>query len=213
MPASKKGLSEIFFNGFWKENPVLVLILGMCPTLAVTNSAYNGLGMGVAVIFVLTCSNIVISLLRKIIPKQVRIPCFIVVIATFVTIVDLMLKAFQFDLHRNLGLFVPLIVVNCIILGRAEAFASRNGIVRSILDGLGMGLGFTITLFLLGTFREILGTGRLTLFQMGETVVSFNIFGSNYPQALVLILPPGAFLALGLMIAAQNSLSKMLKGS
>jgi len=213
MPASRKGLSEIFFNGFWNENPVLVLILGMCPTLAVTNSAYNGLGMGVAVIFVLTCSNIVISLLRKIIPKQVRIPCFIVVIATFVTIVDLMLKAFQFDLHRNLGLFVPLIVVNCIILGRAEAFASRNGIVRSILDGLGMGLGFTITLFLLGTFREILGTGRLTLFQMGETVVSFNIFGSNYPQALVLILPPGAFLALGLMIAAQNSLSKMLKGS
>ena len=148
-----------------------------------------------------------------IIPKQVRIPCFIVVIATFVTIVDLVLKAFQFDLHRNLGLFVPLIVVNCIILGRAEAFASRQDLLRSTIDGLGMGIGFTITLFILGAFREILGTGSLTLFQMGENVVSFNVFGENYPQALVLILPPGAFLALGFMIAAQNSLSRKFKSS
>ncbi len=211
MATKNNPLSEVFLNGFWKENPVLVLVLGMCPTLAVTNTAYNGLGMGAAVIFVLTCSNIVVSLLRKIIPKQVRIPCFIVIIATFVTIVDLVLKAFQFDLHRNLGLFVPLIVVNCIILGRAEAFASRQSVFRSTIDGLGMGIGFTITLFLLGAFREILGTGHLTLFQLGETTVAFNIFGNNYPQALVLILPPGAFLALGLMIAAQNSISSRLK--
>lgn len=199
-------------KGFWVENPVLVLLLGLCPTLAVTTSAYNGLGMGVATLAVLLGSNICISLIKGVIPKKVRIPCYIVIIATFVTMTDLLLKAFQFDLHKNLGLFVPLIVVNCIILGRAEAFASKNGVLRSALDGLGMGLGFTVTLFLLGAFRELLGTGRLTLFQMGELVVSYEIFGKNYPQVLIFILPPGAFIALSLMIAAQNRLmSRILK--
>jgi len=195
-----------FIKGFWKENPVLVLVLGMCPTLAVTTSSYNGLGMGIATTFVLVCSNIVISSLRNIIPRQVRIPCYIVVIATFVTIVDMVLKAYQFDLHKNLGLFVPLIVVNCIILGRAEAFASKRTVFESFLDGLGMGLGFTVTLFLLGSFRELLGKGTITLYQMGEKVVSLNIFGANYPQILVMILPPGAFISLGLFKALQNKL-------
>ena len=197
-------LSKEFLKGFWDENPVLVLLLGMCPTLAVTTSAYNGLGMGAASTFVLLCSNIVISVLRSVIPKKVRIPCFIVVIATFVTIVDMVLKAYQFQLHRNLGLFVPLIVVNCIILGRAEAFASRRSIVESIVDGLGMGLGFTLTLGLLGAIREFIGGGTVTLFQMGETLIQFDPFGGAYGGVLVMILPPGAFISLGFLVAFQN---------
>lgn len=201
-----RGIKE-FIKGFWKENPILVIVLGMCPTLAVTTSAYNGIGMGLATTFVLICSNVVISSLRTVIPKEIRIPSYIVVIATFVTIVDLLLKAYQFDLHKNLGLFVPLIVVNCIILGRAEAFASKNNIFYSFLDGLGMGLGFTVTLFILGSIREILGKGTITLYQVGEKVVSFNLFGSDYPQVLVMVLPPGAFISLGLLKAIQNRLA------
>jgi electron transport complex protein RnfE len=199
-------LSKEFAKGFWSDNAVLVLLLGMCPTLAVTTSAYNGLGMGAASTAVLLCSNIVISSLRSVIPKKVRIPCFIVVIATFVTIVDMVLKAYQFDLHRNLGLFVPLIVVNCMILGRAEAFASRRGLVESAVDGLGMGLGFTLTLGLLGAIRELLGAGTLTLLEMGDTTISFAPFGDGYGGVLVMILPPGAFISLGFLVALQNHL-------
>jgi len=203
MAARTSYLGELL-KGLWKENPILVLLLGCCPTLAVTNSAYNGLGMGAATTFVLIGSNIIISAIKGIVPKSVRIPVYIVVIAVFVTIVELLLKAFQYDLSRSLGLFVPLIVVNCIILGRAEAFASRNGVLRSALDGLGMSLGFTLALFVLGAIREITGSGTLTLFQMGETVIRFTLLGKDYPGILVMILPPGAFIALGFMLAARN---------
>ncbi len=197
-------LSKDFLKGIWDENPVLVLLLGMCPTLAVTTSAYNGLGMGAASTFVLLASNVVISLLRGVIPKKVRIPCFIVIIATFVTIVDMVLKAYQYELHRNLGLFVPLIVVNCIILGRAEAFASRRTVFESFIDGAGMGLGFTLTLFILGGIRELIGSGTLTLFQMGDTLIQFDPFGGAYIGVLVMVLPPGAFISLGFLVALQN---------
>jgi electron transport complex protein RnfE len=207
MPAKTTYLGEIT-KGLWRDNPILVLLLGLCPTLAVTNSAYNGLGMGVATSFVLLGSNLIISIIRPIIPKSVRIPVYIVVIATFVTVVDLALKAYLYDLSRNLGLFVPLIVVNCIILGRAEAFASRNSVGRSLLDAVGMSIGFTVILFLLGTIREIIGSGTLTLFQLGETEVKFSVLGASYPGILVMILPPGAFLALGLMLAARNAIQK-----
>jgi electron transport complex protein RnfE len=205
MPPKTTYLGEIS-KGIWKDNPILVLLLGLCPTLAVTNSAYNGLGMGVATTFVLLGSNLIISMIKSIIPKSVRIPIYIVVIATFVTVVDLALKAYLYDLSRNLGLFVPLIVVNCIILGRAEAFASRNSVGRSLLDAVGMSLGFTVILFLLGAIREIIGSGTLTLFQLGETEVKFSVLGGSYPGILVMILPPGAFLALGLMLAARNAI-------
>lgn len=205
--ANKTFLGEIA-KGIWKDNPILVLLLGLCPTLAVTNSAYNGLGMGVATAFVLLGSNLIVSVLKSAIPKSVRIPVYIVVIATFVTVVDLALKAYLYDLSRNLGLFVPLIVVNCIILGRAEAFASRNSVGRSLLDALGMSLGFTLILFLLGAVREIIGSGTLTLFQLGDTEVKFSVLGGDYPGILVMILPPGAFLALGLMLAARNAILK-----
>jgi electron transport complex protein RnfE len=207
MPPKATYLGEIT-KGIWKDNPILVLLLGLCPTLAVTNSAYNGLGMGVATTCVLLGSNLIISMIKSIIPKSVRIPVYIVVIATFVTVVDLALKAYLYDLSRNLGLFVPLIVVNCIILGRAEAFASRNSVGRSLLDAVGMSLGFTVILFLLGAIREIIGSGTLTLFQLGETEVKFSVLGESYPGILVMILPPGAFLALGLMLAARNAIQK-----
>jgi electron transport complex protein RnfE len=212
MPAKKKPphLSELV-KGLWRDNPILVLLLGLCPALAVTTSAYNGLGMGVATTFVLLCSNILISIIKPIVPRNVRIPVYIVVIATFVTVVDMALKAFQYDLSRSLGLFVPLIVVNCIILGRAEAFASRNSVLRSALDGVGMSLGFTLTLFVLGAIREITGAGSLTLFQMGETVVRFeNLLGEDYIGTLVMILPPGAFLTLGFLLAFRNSVQRRL---
>jgi electron transport complex protein RnfE len=209
MAGKVTNIGEIL-KGIWKENPVLVLTLGLCPTLAVTNSAYNGLGMGVATGFVLICSNILISILKPIIPKSVRIPIYIVVIATFVTVVEMSLKAWIFDLSRSLGLFVPLIVVNCIILGRAEAFASRNTVLKSALDGIGMSLGFILTLFILGSIREITGSGTITLFQLGETEIKFNILGQNYPGILVMILPPGAFLALGFILAGKNALQKKL---
>lgn len=199
--------SNEFIKGLWKENPVLVLLLGLCPALAVTSSAYDGLGMGLAMTTVLLGSNIVVSLIRSIIPKKVRIPCFIVIIATFVTLVDMILEAALYNLHRNLGLFIPLIVVNCIILGRAEAFASKNKLSLSLLDGLGMGLGFTITLFALGAVREILGNGTLTLFQHHDTLIRFQLYSGKgvILKSIVFILPPGAFISLGFFVAGMNA--------
>jgi len=210
MASKETGLGEIV-KGIWRDNPVLTLLLGLCPTLAVTNSAYNGIGMGVATGFVLICSNLFVSMLKSIIPKSVRIPVYIVVIATFVTIVDMSLKAFMFELSQSLGLFVPLIVVNCVILGRAEAFASKNTVFRSLLDAIGMTIGFTLALFVLGAIREIIGSGTLTLFQMGDVEVKFFILGKSYPGILVMILPPGAFLTLGFMMAAKNVIQARLE--
>lgn len=188
-----------FTKGFVKENPLFRLVLGLCPTLAVTTAAMNGVAMGLATTFVLVGSNLVISSMRKVIPRKVRIPVFIVVIASFVTIIDLAMAGFFHPIHKVLGLFVPLIVVNCIILGRAEAFASRNSVFKSFLDGLGMGLGFTISLVALGAIRELLGVG---------TIFGFKILPSSYEVAIIMLLPPGAFIALGLMLGVMNKLTK-----
>ncbi|MBU1068664.1 electron transport complex subunit E [Myxococcota bacterium] len=196
---------RLFTDGFWRENPSMVLLLGMCPTLAVTTSAFNGLGMGMATLLVLLGSNIVISAIAGIIPKKVRIPSYIVVIATLVTMVDMFMAAYSPDLHSALGLFIPLIVVNCIILGRAEAFASRNRILPSILDALGMGLGFTLTLFVLGGVREILGNGTITIFEYKDFILRFLVFSPDaVSPILVMILAPGAFITLGFFIALKN---------
>lgn len=186
---------RVFFNGLSKDNPVFIQLLGMCPTLAVTNSAINGLGMGLATTAVLLGSNTVISLFRNLIPSKIRIPSFIVVIASFVTIVGMIMEGYTPALYQALGLFIPLIVVNCLILARAEAFASKQGVVNSMVDGLGMGLGFTWALTLLGAVRELFGLG---------SVFGFNILGQAYKPALIMILPPGAFLALGLLLAIFN---------
>jgi electron transport complex protein RnfE len=191
-------LTREFTKGFWRENPIFRLVLGICPTLAVTTAAINGIGMGMATTFVLVCSNVVISLLRNFIPPRVRIPSFIVVIASFVTIVDLVMAGFFFELHKTLGLFIPLIVVNCIILGRAEAFASKHPLVESIADGFGMGLGFTLSLLVLGSIREVLGNG---------TIFDVPAFGPGYFPFLVMILPPGAFITLGFLLALMNRLA------
>jgi Na+-translocating ferredoxin:NAD+ oxidoreductase subunit E len=190
-------LSKVFSVGLIKENPVFVLLLGMCPTLGVTTSAINGMGMGLATAFVLIMANMVIALIKDMIPSKVRIPSFIVVIASFVTIVDLGMAAYLPPLHAQLGLFIPLIVVNCVVLGRAEAFASKNGIVPSIVDGAGMGLGFTLALTLLGAVREILG---------GNSIFGFKFLASD--GMLIFVLAPGAFIALGYLIALINSLKK-----
>ena len=184
-------------GGIIDNNPVLVQLLGMCPTLAVTTSVSNAIGMGLAATAVLICSNVFISLLRKFIPSQVRIAAFIVIISGFVTAVELLIKAFFFDLYGSLGLFIPLIVVNCIILARAEAFASKNKVIPSAVDGLAMGLGFTVALIVIATIREILGAG---------TFLGFPILGSAYKPAILFILPPGAFLTLGFVIAAVKKL-------
>ena len=185
-------------KGFIKENPVFVLLLGMCPTLGVTSSAINGLGMGLATTFVLVMSNIVISMVKNVIPDKVRIPSFIVIIATFVTIVQLTMEAYVPALYKSLGLFIPLIVVNCIVLGRAEAFASKNNIFSSLIDGLGIGLGFAFALTLLGAVRELLGSGKL---------FGMTIYNESYGM-LLFILAPGAFIALGYLIAIINKLNK-----
>ena len=185
-----------FSKAFFKENPILVMALGLCPVLAVSTSAVNAIAMGLAATFVLVCSSTVVSLLRKIIPNKVRIPAFIIIIASFVTIVDLTMNAYAHGVHKTLGLFIPLIVVNCVILGRAEAFASRNSLSRSIVDALGMGASFTVTLGLLGALREILGSGAL---------FGVSVLGTKYSAMLIMILPPGAFIALGLMLGAFNS--------
>lgn len=186
-----------FTKGILRENPLFRLLIGMCPSLAVTSSVENGVGMGLATTGVLLASNFVISLLRKIIPESIRIPCFIVVIATFVTITEMVMKAYIPDLYESLGIFIPLIVVNCIILGRAEAFASKNSVVPSLMDGLGMGLGFTLALFTLSTFREVIGAGSF---------YGFSIFGASFSPALVMILPPGAFLTLGCILGFLNKM-------
>lgn len=186
-----------FSKGLVKENPALVLMLGMCPTLAVTSSAINGLGMGLATTFVLVLSNMLISAIKSQVPDKVRIPCFIVVIAAFVTVVDLLIKGFLPALGESLGVFIPLIVVNCIVLGRAEAFASKNGVFSSMLDGLGMGLGFTLALTVLGIIREALGAG--------------SFFGNKFIEGdgiIVFILAPGAFIVLGFLVALVRRLSK-----
>ena len=187
-----------FTKGFIKENPVFVLLLGLCPTLGVTSSAINGLGMGLATTFVLVMANLVVSLVKNQIPDKVRIPSFIVIIASFVTIVELVMQAYLPSLFENLGLFIPLIVVNCIVLGRAEAFASKNNVVSSIIDGLGIGLGFAFSLTLLGGIREILGSGKL---------FDFTIFPEDYVM-LLFVLAPGAFIVLGYLIAIINRFKK-----
>lgn len=187
---------KILFNGIIKENPIFVLLLGMCPTLATTSSAINGMSMGLATMFVLISSNAVISLLKNVIPDMVRIPAFIVVIATFVTIIEMMMNAYVPALAESLGIFIPLIVVNCIVLGRAESFASKNGVVSSIFDGVGIGLGFTLALTLLGASRELLGTGK---------IFSQTIYPEQY-GSLLFVLAPGAFIVLGFLIAIFNKL-------
>ena len=189
---------KILTNGIIKENPTFVLLLGMCPTLATTTSSINGMSMGLATMFVLICSNIVISLIKNLTPDKVRIPVFVVVIASFVTILQMCLKAYLPEINKSLGLFIPLIVVNCIILGRAEAFACKNGPLASLFDGVGIGLGFTLGLTLLGTVRELLGAG--SVFGLSLLPETCNI--------LLFILPPGAFISLGYLIAIINKLKK-----
>ena len=184
-----------FFKGFWSENPIFRLVLGLCPTLAVTTTAENGIGMGLAATFVLVCSNTVIATIRNFIPKKIRIPAFIVTIATFVTIVDLVMNGYFHALHKSLGLFIPLIVVNCIILGRAEAFASKNSVVISVVDGFGMGFGFTVSLVFIGAIREILGNG---------TIFNVALLGKSYLPLLLMILPPGAFIVLVVLLGLMN---------
>lgn len=187
-------VSTVFTRGLWSDNPVLKLLLGLCPTLAVTTTAKDALGMGACTTFVLVMSNLVISMLRGVIPSRMRLPCFIVVIATFVTIVDLVVQGFFYELSKSLGLFIPLIVVNCVILGRAEAFASKNPTWKAVLDGIGVGIGFTLTLTAMGCVRELLGNG---------SVFGLSLFGESFAPLIVMILPPGAFLTLGYFIALQ----------
>ncbi len=189
---------ENLTRGIFKENPVFVMMLGMCPTLGVTTSMENGLGMGLATMFVLIMSNLVISLVKNVIPSQVRIPCYIVMIASFVTIINLLMEAYLPQLHAKLGIYIPLIVVNCIILGRAEAFASKNTLWQSFLDAVGMGIGFTLALTLLGAVREILGAG---------SIMGWNFVGEDGYPILLFIMPPGAFLALAALIMGFNKIS------
>ncbi len=191
--------SKIIKNGIISENPIFVSLIGMCSVLAVSSSATNSVAMGASVIAVLTCSNIVISLIRKLIPSEIRIPVFIVVIATFVTIVDMFLKAFAPDIYAALGIFIPLIVVNCLILARAEAFAYSNGIIASAVDGFSMGLGYTLAITILGMLREILGAG---------TVFGISIFGSSFQPAAVFVAAPGAFILLGILIGIFRTIQK-----
>ena len=192
-------LFKEFIKGFVKENPVFVMALGLCPVLAVSSSVENAIGMGAAATFVLVFSNIFISLIKNFIPNKIRIPSYIVVIASFVTIVDMVMEAYVPALHKSLGLFIPLIVVNCIILGRAEAFAGKNNVVRSILDGLGMGIGFTLALIVIAIIREILGAGQL---------LGFNILPETYKPMLIAILAPGAFIVMGLLMGLMNMKKK-----
>lgn len=200
-----KSLAQEFTKGLWKEIPPFRLVLGLCPTLGVTTSVENGLGMGIATAFVLVASNILVSLLRKIIPSKVRIACYIIVIATFVTVVELLMKAFAYPLFLSLGVFIPLIVVNCIVLGRAEAFAAKNGVIASIADGLGIGIGFTLSLAALGAVRNILGKGDLTIW---KGIVIHNIFGPSYHPFAFMVQAPGAFICLGLLLCLMNIVGK-----
>ncbi len=198
-----KSLTQDFVKGLWDEVPPFRLVLGLCPVLAVTKSVENGIGMGVATTFVLVGSNVLVSALRKLIPAKVRIACFIVIIATFVTVVELVMQAFAYPLFLKLGIFIPLIVVNCIVLGRAEAFAFKNGVFRSLLDGLGMGIGFTLSLMALAAVRELIGTGMLTIW-----VTPLQIFSPSYEPFSFMVEAPGAFMALGLMLCLMNLVGK-----
>ncbi|MDU1442487.1 MAG: electron transport complex subunit E [Clostridium cochlearium] len=189
-------IGKRIYNGIIKENPTFVQVIGMCPTLAVTSSAKNGIGMGLLATVVLIGSNALISLLRKVIPDEIRIPAYITIIATLVTVLQFLLKAYLPELNKSLGIFIPLIVVNCIILGRAEAFASKNGVIDSIFDGLGMGLGFTLSLTTLGVIRELLGNG---------TLFGKQIMPQAYNPALIMVLAPGAFFTLGILMAILNA--------
>jgi electron transport complex protein RnfE len=191
-----------FTNGLVKENPTFRLVLGTCPTLAVTTAVFNGIGMGLAAAAVLIGSNLIISLIKKIVPNEVRIPVYVVVIASFVTVVQMLMKAYLPALDKQLGIFVPLIVVNCIILARAESFAAKNPPLNSIMDGLGMGLGFTIALTIISAVREVLGAG---------TFFGLQSFGANFKPALIMILPPGGFIVFGLSIAAVNAITARKK--
>lgn len=193
---------KFFTNGILKENPVFVQVLGLCPLLAVSTAAMNGIGMGLATTFVLVMSNVFISAMRKVIPDEIRIPSFIIVIASFTTIVGMLLKAYLPEIDKSLGLFIPLIVVNCIVLGRAEGFAYSHNVPASILDGLGNGIGFTLALVVLGAIREILGNG---------TIFGIALFGANFQPMLLMILPPGAFITLGFIIAAYQYLTTRKK--
>ena len=195
----KKGNLEYVTNGLIKENPVLRLVLGTCPTLAVTTAAINGIGMGISATVVLICSNLVISLLRNVIPDKVRIPAFITIIAGFVSVVQMLVKAFLPSIDKALGIYLPLIVVNCIILARAEMFASKNPVLPSVLDGLGMGLGFTATLTLMGAIREILGAG---------TLFSLPVTANFISPMIIFLLPPGGFFVFGMLVAASNAIAK-----
>ncbi len=190
-----KSITQEFTKGLWDEIPPFRLVLGLCPTLAVTKSVENGLGMGVAVIFVLVCSNMLVSLLRNVIPPKVRIACFIVIIATFVIVVELLMQAYTYPLFLKLGIFIPLIVVNCIVLGRAEAFAYKNSVIRSIVDGFGIGAGFTISLVAISALREVFGSG---------TFFGTSVFGPSFQPFTFMIEAPGAFVCLGLMLALMN---------
>ena len=201
-----KSVAQEFTKGLWNEIPPFRLVLGLCPVLGVTTTMENGLGMGLATTFVLLCSNILVSLLRKVIPAKVRIACFIIIIATFVIVVELSMQAFAYTLFMSLGVFIPLIVVNCIVLGRAEAFASKNNLIRSIADGLGIGIGFTLSLGALGGLREILGAGTLTIWKgIGFSLINF--FPSFQPFEFM-VQPPGAFVCLGLMLCVMNMIGK-----
>lgn len=209
-----KSLSEISLDGLWKNNPALVQLLGLCPLLAVTGSVVNAIGLGLATILVLVGSNLAVSLIRNHVPDAVRLPAFVMIIASFVTVTELVMQALTYELYQILGIFIPLIVTNCAILGRADAFASKNGLLPSVIDGLTMGLGFTVVLILLGVIREIIGQG--TLFTnmdliFGEAAASWKIvIFSDYPDFLFAILPPGAFVAMGLIIAVKNLIDTYL---
>jgi len=190
-----KTLAQEFSKGLWEELPPFRLVLGLCPTLAVTKSVENGLGMGIATTFVLVCSNLLVSLLRNVIPAKIRIACYIIIIATFVTVVELLMQAYAYPLYLELGIFIPLIVVNCIVLGRAEAFASKNTPVYSVADGIGIGVGFTLSLGALGAVREVLGEG---------TFYGMQVFGSSFEPFTFMVEAPGAFVCLGLMLCLIN---------
>lgn len=198
----KSSAWKTFFNGLLKENPTFVLFLGMCPTLAVTTAVTNAVGMGLSTMAVLVCSNMVISLLRNFIPDKIRIASYIVIIAGFVTIIEMLMNAYVPALSESLGIYIPLIVVNCIILGRAEAFASKNTVFHSAMDGLGMGLGFTCSLTLIASVREILGAGSFA---------GIPLFGESFQPVSIMILPPGAFLTLGILLAVITAVSKKIK--
>jgi electron transport complex protein RnfE len=202
-----KSITHEFVKGLWEEVPPFRLVLGLCPVLGVTTKMQYGIGMGLATTFVLVCSNVLVSMLRKAIPAKVRIACFIIIIATFVTLVELLMQAFAYPLFLQLGIFIPLIVVNCIVLGRAEAFASKNGLFLSVADGLGIGVGFTLSLAALGALREILGAGTLTLWEGIELINLINVFPGFQPFQFM-VQAPGAFVCLGIMLCFMNMVGK-----